>query len=488
MSSALASLLERLPFDPTADQRRALDAVVRFTETSLDRPVLILRGAAGTGKTALMRALVPWLEARDWFVVLMAPTGRAAKVLAGQATRQAFTVHKYIYAAESTPEGGLKFRRRKNEDPERTLYIVDEASMIGEGGEGWRGSGEVAGTRLLEDLLSFTLPIGSDGTGGRRLLLIGDPAQLPPVGHLTSPALEAEHLRTTYGVTAGAVHLREVRRQALESPILRLATSLREALDQGALMPTVSADWLGPELRVVSSADEALDTFTSAFVRERPESAALITYSNGVAVQANQAVRNQLLGESRALEPGDQILVAKNHYNAHLDALPFVANGELGRVLRVFEIGDEPKYGLRWMGADLEFTDPAGEPATVGGMIPIDLLTAKDAALTREQIARLWKERREELANEPPPEGKAKKRRGPPEADPYLHPIQLKHGYALTGHKAQGGQWDDVVVMFEPSLGRMQAEDPRGFLRWCYTAITRARTRLTLFRPPFTFS
>lgn len=488
VSIQLEALLRRLPFEPTADQRRALEGVVRLLATDLDRPALVLRGAAGTGKTAITRAIVPWLEAEGWFVVLMAPTGRAAKVLSAQAGRQAATVHKTIYSAESTAEGALRFRRRRNDDPERTVYLVDEASMLGEGGDG------LAGTRLLEDLLSYCLPHSFEGRG-RRLILIGDPAQLPPVGLTQSPGLEADYLRRTYGLTAGSVHLREVRRQALDSPILRLATALRSALEADTPHDqlVLPADCLGGEaVRCLDEPEAALDAFADRYDADRAESATLLTYSNGVAVQANGAVRQRRLGESRILEPGDQVLVVKNHYNAHLDALPFIANGELGRVRKLFSIDDAPRYGLTWAAVECSFvdptaTDPAAAEVTVGGLVPVELLQSKAPALSHEQVKRLWAERRADLANLPEGERPKRRRGSPPPPDPYLHPLQLKHGYALTAHKAQGGQWDDVVVLFEPALERLRGEDPRGWLRWCYTAVTRASQRLTLYRPPFRF-
>ncbi len=459
--------------------------------TDLDRPALIWSGAAGTGKTALTQAVVPWLEAEGWFVVLIAPTGRAAKVLSQQSGRVASTIHKTIYSAESTAEGGLRFRRRRNEDPERTVYVVDEASMLGD--ERLPGDGG-SSTRLLEDLMSYCLPHSLEGRG-RRLLLVGDPAQLPPVGLRRSPALEAAYLRSTYGVTAGSVQLREVRRQALDSPILLLATALREALDAqqdpGALVLDAAILESGA-VQLTTDANAALDAFTDRYNAERAESATLLAYSNGVAVQANQAVRLQRLGEARSLEPGDQIVVVKNHYNAHLDALPYIANGELGRVTKVYDIGETPRYGLTWAAVECAFaeaTAASAEAISIGGMVPVELISSKAPALTHEQVKRLWAERRADLAQQPA-EGKANrsKKRKSTEADPFLHPLQLKHGYALTGHKAQGGQWDDVVVLFEPALERLRAEDPQGYLRWCYTAVTRARARLMLYRPPFRFS
>jgi exodeoxyribonuclease-5 len=439
--------------------------------------VCILRGAAGTGKTTLLRALVGVLADAERTVVLLAPTGRAAKVLSARTGADAATVHKHIYAAETGRDGGVRFRLRANDDPHGTWYVVDEASMLS---DQYDATGAM-GTRLLSDLIEFVL--GGEETN--RLVFIGDGAQLPPVGSEDSPALRPKYLQQRYALEPRLVDLTEVKRQALESGILLNATQLRahlrapEATDAAAALPPLLAR---PDLQSVEDYHELAELFYQAYDTNRPEAAVLLTGSNRTAVALNQAVRALIWGhDPPALAAGDLVLVVKNYYSRRFQSLPFIANGDLGRVVAVWDETHETRYGLEWVKAEVEFLDVNGKAEAIQTLIPVTLLTSGEAALSSEKSRELWIQRKQDRAEEGLPV-----KTSDLQADDYLSALQLKFGYALTVHKAQGGQWDRVIVAFEPWLvDRQIQESKRTFLRWAYTAMTRAAHELYLYRSPF---
>ncbi len=471
----LEELLEAFGHDPTADQYRAFHGIARFFLTHKPKPVFVLAGAAGTGKSTMVRAMVKLLQQKEIDVVLLAPTGRAARVLAERAALgiQANTIHSYIYESETESTGNMRFARRANTDPEPTVYIVDEASMIGDLYD------EVSGSHLLKDLMSYVF----DKNRKHQLILIGDPAQLPPIGREFSPALSLEYLNKEYQVTAGRVTLTEVRRQALHSGVLVLATALRECLDRvaatGAPVPLPALPESDDVVRI-NDAEELLEIYQQRYVAERLEAVAAVAYSNAMAAQINQRLRQRLLGEPEVLNKGDRVLVVRNHYRRLHKSLPLIANGDVGTVERVRYGSLEERYGQQWLDAEVEFRDARMQPHTDTFKLPVGLLAGKEATLTREAGQRIWNERRADLQQELPA-----KKRIDLKQDAYTNCLQLKFGYVLTAHKAQGGQWDDVIVVFEPyHLNRLLAEAPLTFYRWLYTAVTRARLRVYLYGWP----
>jgi exodeoxyribonuclease-5 len=474
-----AALVRYFPYEPTEEQHEVFGSLSRFICAVVPRAVLVVNGAAGTGKTTMLAALVRVLEDREEPYVLLAPTGRAARVMGQRSGRAASTVHKHIYSTEQTVSGGLSFRRRTNQDPQRTLYIVDEASMIGE------PEGTVNG--LLTDLLTYAFA----GRPDTRVLFIGDPMQLPPVGCLRSPALDAAYLARHYDARARSWLLNEVRRQALDSTILLNATRLRRHLQAGPKphqpLPTLATD---TTCQVLDTSADMIETYLQYHDPENLDSVMFVVYSNALAGQVNQAIRSRLFDpEAEALCPGDRVMVVRNYYAHYRESLPFIANGDLGIVRYVDHRSLEERYGHQWCRISVEFVDVTGEAVEVEALVSLTLLQSKDPQMTSEQQAALWAQRRTDLEAELPtgtPRTEIQKRL---RTDPYITHLQLKYGYAVTAHKAQGGQWDHVLIGFEPyHTQRMLEANPEEFLRWAYTAFTRARTRVYLHASPFNYA
>lgn len=465
-----AALRQGFGHSPTAEQEKAFRILGKLLVSDAARPTLVIRGAAGTGKTTLMHTLVSWLADHGIRAVLLAPTGRAAKVLARRTGRQASTIHKYIYQAESEGEGGVRFRLSKNEDPARTCYIVDEASMLGnEPGM----SGGYESRPLLEDLVQFVF----EGSQARKLIFLGDLAQLPPVGSLESPALSIPWLRERLDLQAGLCTLTEVKRQLLESPILANATLLRQALDGEVPLADVRLR-TAPDCQVLEHPAELVDVYCDRFDPQDLDRVLVVCHSNGMAAQLNHAIRHRLFDEPEFLMRQDVALVVKNYYQRQQHELPFVANGDLGLVQQVHYRSRETLYGQEWCDVDLLLTDLEGEPQPVTGKVPVALLENKQPALTHLQTRQVWHERLADLRSQ-----KQSTRKQDLRKDPYIQCLQLKYGYAVTAHKAQGGQWDTVIVYFEPWLFKEGANEE--LLRWAYTAITRAARQLILVNCPF---
>ncbi|MCE3006956.1 MAG: AAA family ATPase [Bacteroidetes bacterium] len=469
-----AELLACFGLEPTGHQQRAFHALGRWLGTGALRPLLVLQGAAGTGKTTMMQALVHWLADQGIRCVLLAPTGRAAKVLAARTGRNASTIHKYIYRAESDASGSIRFRLNKNDDPARTVYIVDEASMLGDG-DTPEGNG-LENRPLLADLVQYAY----DGAAGKRMLFLGDPAQLPPVGSNRSPALSTRYLTEQLGLTAGRTTLTEVKRQALHSGILYNATRLREALDGERALADLSLH-TAEDVHVLESGQQLVERFCELYEPDRPEACVILCHSNGMAVKINQAIRAQLFHEPDYLVQGDSVLVVKNYYQQQYHELPFIANGDLGVLRHIDYRSREEKYGLEWCSCQVGFQDLEGTEHEITGKVPTSLLGSSSPALTRTQTNQVWQARMQELRAE----GKNTRKKDL-RTDPYIQCLQLKYGYAITTHKAQGGQWDHVMVLFEPWLFREGQETE--LLRWSYTALTRAARSLYLYQSPFRIS
>lgn len=477
MNGLSERLLQHLGHVPTPGQHRAIDALERLIATPKQQATLVLKGYAGTGKTTLVGALVKVLAAQRRPVVLMAPTGRAAKVLSAYAGASASTIHRRIYRtpAGADDDAGVALAPNKERD---ALFVVDEASMIGRGGDG----------RFDRDLLADLFSYVFSGEGNK-LLLIGDPAQLPPVGSAHSPALEVKDL-ADYGLLAGTVELTDVVRQASASGILENATGLRATLlatpeNNGELDPAqqVLPQFITGFSDVVRVEGHDLqDALEEAYARHGDDEVCLICRSNKRAYQYSQQVRARIHGFEEELEANDRLMVVKNNYfwaaqgSGGPGTFGLIANGEQVNVLRV--LGTEERYGLRFADLNIAWWDGRDE-RDLDVKVILDVLASEGPALPGPRMRQLAQD---VLAGIVAP-NKAERFRLFRQ-DPYVNALQVKYAYAVTCHKAQGGQWESVFV----DQGYVTAPMiDREYVRWLYTAVTRASGKLYLlnFHPRF---
>ena len=466
-------------FEPTREQQEAIDVFTTFMADRHEHAVMIMRGSAGTGKTTLAAAIVRALQSLEQQLVLMAPTGRAAKVFSLYAGSAAYTIHRRIYRQKSL-DGGFELGYNNAHD---TLFIVDEASMVSLNGEG---------RSLLDDLISFVY-------NGRncRLMLIGDQAQLPPVGEEESPALMSSVL-SIYGLHVHECTLNEVLRQSQESGILYNATEVRWLMYEGTV-PSVSseANYRGtvphvqlPKVHLqgfadihVVPGDELIETLASSYSKVGLDETMVVTRSNKRANIFNQGIRNQILGREEELTTGDQLMVVKNNYfwtkpespDSEGSSLEFIANGDMCVVRKVRNVHEQ--YGFRF--AEVTMTFPDYDDYELTATVLLDTLTSEAPALTRDQQEALYNKVLEDYADIPrkPDRMKALKE------DRYYNALQVKYAYAATCHKAQGGQWAHIYVDQGYMTDDMLSAD---YLHWLYTAFTRATEQLYLINWPKT--
>ncbi|MEE1337804.1 MAG: AAA family ATPase, partial [Muribaculaceae bacterium] len=421
-------------------------------------------GYAGTGKTSLTGALVRALADFGKKTVLLAPTGRAAKVFSEYSGHSAFTIHRKIYRQKSfSPEyGNFLLAENKHVD---TFFIVDEASMIPNAS----AEGAVFGTgRLLDDLIHYVY------SGVRcHLILLGDNAQLPPVGFTDSPALSVEQLRS-YGLKVYETQLTLIARQNEDSGILRNATLLRNNMScrENLVKPVLHLSEYN-DIEVLSG-EYMSETISDCYDRDGLNETIVITRSNKRATMFNAGIRNQILYREDELVSGDMLLVAKNNYfwSEQYEELDFIANGDVARVSRVR--GTHKMYGFRYADVTLEFPDHNN--IEVDAKVILDGLFSDSPALSREQSERLFTEIYAELEGDKRTRYKALKQ------NPYFNALQVKYAYTVTCHKAQGGQWKNVFI----DMGYIpeDAFTSLDFYRWLYTAITRARSHVYLINFP----
>lgn len=454
-------VLGEFHFTPTAEQRDAVSVFASFITDRDPRSVMVLRGSAVTGKTVLAGAIVKAMTGLGRKVMLLAPTGRAAKVFALNSGHEAFTIHRRIYRERTFSGPGGSFNLNDNLYAD-TLFIVDEASMISNmGHESAFGSG-----RLLDDLISYVY-------SGRncRMLLVGDMAQLPPIGETASPALSADVLRA-YGLHVHECDLRTVVRQGSRSGILHNATALRTLIDSGDT--TVAVDTSFPDVRVVPG-NELIEQISTSYGTAGMDDTIIITRSNKRANVYNQGIRNTILDREEPLSTGDILMVVRNKYlDPKLKApVAFIANGDRGIVRRVSNFRD--LYGFHFADVSLEFPDY--DNFELDTTVILDTLTSESPALTREQNEKLFNAVMDDYADIPL---KADRMKGLRE-DTYYNALQVKFGYAVTCHKAQGGQWTDVFVDQGYLTDDMIGPD---YIHWLYTAFTRATGHLYLVNWP----
>ena len=463
----LASQIKaNFPFNPTLEQEKTLEMIADFLISCNDRRVFMLCGYAGTGKTSLVAALVKTMTQLERHCVLLAPTGRAAKVFSSYSGKSASTIHKWIYRQKSILDSSqfvLMENRAVN-----TLFVVDEASMITNDGGGGFGSGA-----LLDDLVEFVY----SGTGCS-LLLLGDTAQLPPVGEVLSPALSPYYLRSMF-LDVAYVELTQVMRQLEDSGILLNATMLRDVISRGeeGIPPLIKFNGFADISPVYG--DGLIEAIEGSYSSVGIEDTIVLCRSNKRANVYNDGIRRRILYREEELNRGDMLMVVKNNYywrevlgkedKELLDKIDFIANGDMAEIIRVG--GVEEMYGFRFAEVTLSLVDY--EDCEVDVMIMLDTLTSESPSLTREESERLFNAVWEDY-----PEFKSKRKRMEAvRSNPYYSALQVKYGYAVTCHKAQGGQWKTVFVDQGYVTAEMMTSD---YYRWLYTAFTRATEKLYL--------
>ena len=451
-------LRQSFGFEPTEGQAIVLYHLAAFLLSRKENPTYILRGYAGTGKTSLVKTLVRTLPSIGMKYVLMAPTGRAAKVLSSYTGQPASTIHRKIYQAKALPDGSIVVARAENKY-KNALFIVDEASMIGE-------QKEFGGSSLLDDLLSYVF-----SGENCRLLLIGDTAQLPPVGSNESPALDCEYLKSEFPITAATYELTEVKRQALESGILYNATDIRQLLGQNLYeyeLPIFHIEGFNDIEKIEPETFEEM--LHNAFANTSDNEAVIVCKSNKRANMFNQAIRGRILNIEGEIATGDKLMVVKNNYfwADGNDAISFIANGDMAEIRKIKHF--EEMYGFRFADIELSFTDYPDAP-NVEAKILLDTLNSNSASLTEEESKRLFSAIEEDYMDIPNRRERYKEMK----KSPWFNALQVKFAYALTCHKTQGGQWNTVYIDSTLNLkDTLEVED----LRWLYTALTRAQERV----------
>jgi len=467
-------IAQEFPFEPTHEQILAINRLAGFMSETAPRQVFLLKGYAGTGKTAIVSALVRTLVKHNRRVVLMAPTGRAAKVFSNTSGFPACTIHKKIYRQKSILDVG-SFQLDRNLH-EHTLFLVDEASMISNEGL----SGSMFGTgRLLDDLISYVYA-GKDC----RLLMLGDQAQLPPVGETDSPGLSAQML-STYGLNVSEFCLETVMRQMQESGILSNATALREF----AVRPDMPGrfrfrlDGFKDVVRI--SGSDLIEAISGCYSRDGIDETMVLCRSNKRAIIYNNGIRNAILDREDELNRGDSIMIVKNNYywterlmtdddaDSYSNIPSFIANGDIAVIRRVRR--QREMYGFRFEDAVISLPDYGDLEMDVTLML--DTLHSESPSLTKEESDKLFNSVMEDYEEIPTRKEKMKKLR----ENPHFNALQIKYAYAVTCHKAQGGQWKNIFIDqgYVPEDGR--DED---YYRWLYTALTRATQTVYLVNWP----
>ena len=450
----------KISFDATVSQKKVVENLSEYLSSPDYSSIFILNGYAGTGKTTLIAALVQVLRAMNIPCVLLAPTGRAAKVLAQYSGTEAHTIHKRIYRQRTNADYESKYSLDINRE-KGCVFIVDETSMLSDS----TPDGQIFGSgSLLEDLITYV-------RSGRqcRLILVGDDAQLPPVGADRSPALDAAAMRS-YGEVVYS-SMTDVVRQDAASGILRNATALRQMLERGEVeVPHIDLNY--PDIESIGGG-EFLECLEDAYARYGRDETIVITRSNKRANRFNEGIRRYILSAEEQIESGDRMMVVKNnyYYTERMEKSPmsFIANGDIALLKRIRRFEDF--YGFHFADAVLSFGDYGN--TEIECKILLDTLSSESPSLTREQSRQLFDEVEKDYMDT----ASRLKRFRQIRENPHYNALQVKFAYAVTCHKAQGGQWRAVFVdrcLFgdEPMT--------RDMLRWLYTAVTRATEKLYL--------
>lgn len=454
-------IIKAFPHEPTGQQLELFNHLDKFLRGDNGHECFILKGYAGTGKTTVVGGLVKALKYYNYKAVLLAPTGRAAKVITNYSGRQAFTIHKRIYRKKSAMNIDDAFRLADNLAAD-TIFIVDEASMISD-----ESAGNLRET-LLHDLVSYVY-----NSKNCKLMLVGDTAQLPPVGAEHSPALDLKLMKTEFALDLFSFELTDVLRQGKDSGILLNVTAMRELIRQGKVMtPKVVTRGYKDVFRMTGERLE--EGLNYAYNKYGFDGTLIVCRSNKNANLYNKQIRGRILLREEELTGGDQVMVVRNNYfwlpEMAEGSTGFIANGDIARIKKVRRF--EQMYGLRFADVQLEFIDYTEDPV-VDCKILLDTLYSEAPALPPADQKQFFLEVMKDydrIANR-------KAKLDELKLNPYYNALQIKFAYAVTCHKAQGGQWDAVFVDQGYITEDMINMD---FLRWFYTACTRASKELFL--------
>jgi exodeoxyribonuclease-5 len=454
-------IIDEIKFKPTDCQIEMVEKVSEFIVNEHPNIVFILKGYAGTGKTTALSALVRVLETMKMKTVLLAPTGRASKVLSRYAGKPAMTIHKKIYRKQSSSDGSGKFSLDRNLHT-NTVFIIDEASMISNLPleQNIFGSGN-----LLSDLLEY-IASGENC----RLIIAGDTAQLPPVGFSVSPALDEEELKY-YDLEVISCELTEVVRQAIKSGILENATTIRNMLtgNQSAGYWTINTSGYEDIVRI--GGGDLIEEISNCYSKYGVDETIVVTRSNKRANKFNEGIRRSVLYREDQISTGDLVMVVKNNYywTKQLEELDFIANGDIAEVIRIRKY--EEKYGFRFVNVTLKFIDY--KDVEIDCKIILDTLTIEAPSLTQTELKKLY----DEISQDYPEIRNKRKLWETLRENEYFNALQVKFSYAITCHKSQGGQWKAVFL----DQGYLTEEMiDHEYLRWIYTAFTRPTNKLYL--------
>jgi ATP-dependent exoDNAse (exonuclease V) alpha subunit len=463
MTSALfyKTLRENFPFNPTLKQDIFLQKIAEFVISNNKDELFVLKGYAGTGKTTIISTLVNYLQKADKKYVLLAPTGRAAKVISNYSQKPAFTIHKRIYFPKKSKSGGVSFTLQPNKF-KNTIFIVDESSMIS---DSYQETKLYENGSLLDDLMFYV-----DAGQNCKIIFIGDTAQLPPVNMEVSPALNNETLSLHFDKEVYGIELDEVMRQEEFSGILYNATELRELLNSHFFDTFKFTIQDFKDIVRLQDGYDIQDAIYDSFDKNGPEETAFIVRSNKRANQYNHQIRTTILSRESELSAGDLLMVVKNNYFWLKDSkdTDFIANGDIIEVLEIFKIRE--LYGFRFASVKIRMIDyPNQIPFEVE--LLLDTITSESPSLTYDESNTLYNEVMKDY------EGESQyKKFLNVKNNPQFNALQVKFSYAMTCHKSQGGQWHTVFVE-QPYLPNGIDKD---YIRWLYTAITRAKEKLYL--------
>lgn len=447
-------------FEPTGSQAEAMEKLTEFIYGKGENFLFQLSGYAGTGKTSLVSALVNTLSDIGVHIVMLAPTGRAAKVLSQYSGRKAYTIHKWIYRVYSK-DGVRKFVRRENKDS-HSLFIVDEASMISAQGS----LNDLVGNSLLDDLMEFVF-LGDSN----RLLFVGDDAQLPPVHADESPALDADYLKRAYNVQVFGARLTDVVRQSLDSGILYNATQVRDKINGGDYSLPIFSGRPFEDFRRVQGG-EMEELLNTLYNNHDSDEIVLVTRSNKRAFQFNNAVRSRVLFRENVIATGDYIMAVKNNYYwlDELSEAGFLANGDIMEIMSINK--QQELYGFHFADVTVRLCDYPDHP-NVDIKIILESLDCDGPSLSNEANQKLYYAVAEDYMDILNPRARFMKIKN----DPFLNAVQVKFAYALTCHKTQGGQWKHVLI----DQGYLPDNTiDKEYLRWMYTAVTRSTEKVYL--------
>lgn len=452
---------ENLAYKPTADQYLVLGLLADFLLLSDETSLFMLKGYAGTGKSSLIGGVVQTIRQLGQKVILLAPTGRAARVFSSYANLDAYTIHRKIYRQKTFSSESFEFTTNINPHKD-TLFIVDEASLIN------NSSSEYGGHQLLNDLIEYVY-----AAENCRLILMGDTAQLPPIGQEVSPALDKLSM-SCYGLSVYEATLTQVVRQAEESGILWNATLLRNYMNQDEVYDLPKLDLSGFKDIKVIGGEDFIEMLNDSYNKVGAEDTIIITRSNKRAKMYNQGVRARVLYAEDELSSGDLLLISKNNYQIHEEysEIDFLANGETAEVLRVRR--SQEFYGFRFADVTLRLVE---RDMTVDVKIIVDSLHSDTATLSSDQQNQLFTHIAEDYINDFPQNVVLRKIK----QNEYYNALQVKFAYCMTCHKAQGGQWKHVYI----DLANLNPEYlGLDFYRWLYTAMTRATEKVYLVNMP----